>query len=94
MTSSKPHSATPAEIQAADNAFTERRHDAARYREEAARLRRGAEMNLTISEELLAVALRFDELATSVEKMQTRVASRDQTSAASRAVLIKAQTGY
>ena len=74
MTNSKSYSATPDDIRAANHAFIDRRHDAVRYWEEAARLRREAELrvNATIAEQLMAVAQHFDELAATVEKMRTR----------------------
>jgi hypothetical protein len=76
MASSEHYSATPDELRAIDRAFTDRRHDAERYRQEAARLRRGAKMkvNVSIAEHLIAVARHFDELATSVEEMRARQA--------------------
>lgn len=78
MASSRPLGATSGEIRAVDNAFADRRHDAERYREEAACLRREAELraNLTVSDELMAVARQFDELAASVDKMRARIARR------------------
>ena len=76
MASSKLYSATPVYFRSVDHAFADRVHDPARYRQEAVRLRRDAEMqvNTTIAERLLAVARHFDELAVTVQKMRARQA--------------------
>ena len=65
---------TIADEHLAARAFVDRRHDPERYRQEAGRLCREAGMtvNASIADRLLAVALRFDELASTVEKMQAR----------------------
>ena len=66
------------ERRAIDPAFIDRRQNAERYRQEAARLRCDAEMrtNANIVEQLIDVAQRFDELAETIEKMRARQVRR------------------